>query len=92
MAERIALVPRQAPGIADDVTGLLAPGALEALAMPVLLIEGAASPPVAHEIASALAARLPDARRMTVPGAGHMAPVTHPEIVGRAIAAHLGGA
>ena len=89
MAERIALVPRQAPGIAADDTGILAPGGLEGLAAPVLLIEGADSPPVAGAIASALAERLPDARRVTVEGAGHMAPVTHPDAVGRAVADHL---
>ena len=89
MAERIALVPRQAPGIAGDATGLLAPGALEGLAAPVLLLEGSDSPPVVGAILSALAARLPDARRLAVPGAAHMLPVTHPDAVGRAVAAHV---
>jgi len=68
---------------------LLAPGGLEALAVPVLLLEGAESPPVIAEIMEAVAARLPDARRAAIPGAGHMLPVTHPGPVAARIAAFL---
>ena len=41
------------------------------------------------EIFDTLAARLPDARRATVPGAGHMAPVTHPAEVSALVAGNL---
>ena len=44
-----------------------------------MIISGEASPPIVHEIAAALAARLPDVARATVPGAGHMLPMTHPD-------------
>ena len=37
----------------------------------------------------ALAARIPDAARLIVPGAGHMVPITHPDLVARAVQAHL---
>jgi pimeloyl-ACP methyl ester carboxylesterase len=76
----------------SDLTGPgpdLAPGALEALDRPVLLLEGAESPTVVAEIQAALAARLPRARRVVLPGAGHMAPMTHPEAVARVLSAHL---
>ena len=89
MTGRIGLVARQAPGIGEDRSNLLAPGWIERIQAPVLLIEGGASPPVVGAIQAALAARLPRAERVVVAGAGHMAPVTHPDEVGRAVAAHV---
>jgi lipase len=65
----------------DDNARLLAPGRLEVLDAPVMLISGAASPPVMGRIAEAIAARLPDVGVAEVPGAGHMLPVTHPDQV-----------
>jgi lipase len=62
---------------------------LESLGVPVLLIEGGASPPVIGAIHAELARRLPMATRLSVAGAGHMVPITHPEPVAAAIAAHL---
>lgn len=56
---------------------ILREGGLESIDAPVMLIAGAASPPIVHEIAGALAARLPDVARATIPGAGHMLPLTH---------------
>lgn len=60
---------------------------LSRLTCPVLLVAGAQSPPVAHRILDVIAARLPAARRLTLPGAGHMAPLTHPRPIAAAIAA-----
>jgi lipase len=60
--------------------------------VPVLLVEGADSPPVIDAVQAALAARLPQAARMIVPGAGHMVPITHPDLVARAVQAHLDAA
>jgi pimeloyl-ACP methyl ester carboxylesterase len=86
VARQIDLIAAGAP-LTDATEGpLLAPGALESLAVPVLLVEGGASPPVIGAIAAALAARIPGARRMAVPGAGHMLPVTHADAVAEAIA------
>jgi pimeloyl-ACP methyl ester carboxylesterase len=72
-----------------DLAGL-APGRLrlsdsDALAAPVLLVEGARSPPAVAAIHDAIAARLPGVRRVVVPDAGHMAPVTHPQAVSGAL-------
>ena len=90
LASRIHLIPAGNPALYEDRAGLLAPGRLEALAAPVLLLDGAASPPVIPAINAALAARLPNASRETVAGAGHMGPITHPDAVAAAIRRHLG--
>ena len=47
--------------------------------MPVLLIRGDRSPRIIARIADEIAARLPDVGVATVPGAGHMVPITHPD-------------
>lgn len=70
----------------DDAAGLLAPGALEALAMPVLLMQGGATQPIMSAVTRALSARMPEAQVAVIEGAGHMVPVTHPEAVAEVIA------
>lgn len=87
--QRIALVPAVNPVLMDDSAGLLRPGVLERIAQPVLLIDGGSSPAVIDAIQSALMARLPQARRVTVPGAGHMVPITHSRSVALAVQTHL---
>ena len=77
MTHRMGLVLGQNPVLLDDIAGLSLPGRIEGLACPVLLLEGADSPPVIGAIQRGLAARLPQARRVIVPGAGHMLPITH---------------
>jgi len=57
--------------------------------MPVLLLHGADSPPAGQAVTQLLAATLPQARRVQLPGVGHMGPVTHPEPVNAEIAAFL---
>ena len=92
LIQRIHLIFAGSPALEADEAGLLAPGRLEALRVPVLLIEGERSPPVAGAVQAALAARLPDARSVVVEGAGHMAPITHPQPVADAIRHHLAAA
>ncbi|RME15922.1 MAG: alpha/beta hydrolase [Alphaproteobacteria bacterium] len=89
MARRIDLIAVENPVTMDDAAGLLAPGRLEAIKAPVLLMQGTLSPPVLTETMQALALRLPKARRVLVGGAGHMAPLTHPVNVAGEIAAFL---
>jgi pimeloyl-ACP methyl ester carboxylesterase len=50
---------------------LLPPAALAALPMPVLLVSGADTPAIHRETFRNLAAAMPQAARMVVPGAGH---------------------
>lgn len=87
--ERIALVFAGGPALDDDAAGLLAPGRLEALGVPTLLIEGARSPEVVAAIQHRLTERLARAHRVVIEGAGHMAPLTHPDAVADAIRAHV---
>lgn len=89
LAQRIGLVVAESPITGDDAAGLLAPGGLEAIAAPVLMMQGSASPAIFAETMTALAARLPKARRAVAVGAGHMLPLTHPANVAGEIAAFL---
>jgi len=77
MVHRMGLVMALDTGLMHDAFGLLEPGRLEGLRRPVLLVQGGDSPPVVAAIQAELACRLPDARQVTIPGAGHMLPVTH---------------
>jgi pimeloyl-ACP methyl ester carboxylesterase len=91
ITQRIGLIAAQNPALIQDSAGILAPWRLESLGVPVLLLEGAASPAVIPAILDELARRLPQVRRVVVPGAGHMLPMTHTAAVAGAIAAHLAG-
>ena len=63
--------------------------AYEDLALPTLLIRGEKAPTPTHRIVELLAETLPTVHERTVAGAGHMAPVTHADVVNRMIAEHL---
>jgi pimeloyl-ACP methyl ester carboxylesterase len=64
--------------------------ALARLTVPTLLLDGDRSPDVARRMAARLAAILPGAVRVTVPGSGHMGPISAAGEVARSIAAFLG--
>lgn len=89
ITERLWVVQATEPALVEDRARILE--RLDGLAVPVLLVEGALSPPVIAEINAGLAARLPDARRAGVPGAGHMLPVTHPQDLAALHTAFLDG-
>lgn len=89
MIDRMPLVRTIQPLLHDDLRGLAAPGRIEALTIPVLLLQGSDSPPVIDAIQRELARRLPDARREVIAGAGHMLPITHAAQVAERIAAFL---
>lgn len=59
---------------------------------PVLLLRGADSPTPARRIAALLGSTLPNARMVTVAGAGHMLPLTHRDLVNDEILMHIAGA
>lgn len=88
IADRVWVVPASAPALEEDSAGILP--RLGQITCPVLLLEGATSPLVIAEIQSALAAAIPQAHRAIIPGAGHMAPITHPAAVAAEIAPMLG--
>lgn len=81
LAAQMPLIAAAGPALYADVGGLLAPGVLEALPGPSLLIEGSRSPEIIGAINTVLASRLPGAERSIIGGAGHMSPSTHPHAV-----------
>jgi len=89
LARQIDRIAEERGVTLDDAPGLAAPGRIEGLKMPVLLIEGGASPAIVHAVHDAFVARVPQARRVMIAGAGHMSPLTHPEGVAGEIAAFL---
>ncbi|WP_232830704.1 alpha/beta fold hydrolase [Tropicimonas sp. IMCC34011] len=84
-ADRMHLVIAAETGNFGDPAGLAAPGGLEGLTMPVLLAAGSESHPVQRAVNDALAARLPHARQVIWDGAGHLAPITKPDVVARTL-------
>lgn len=66
------------------------PSAYAALGCPVRVLTGESSTLAARTVAARLAQVIPDAKVITIPGAGHMGPLTHAEIVNGAILDALG--
>ncbi len=89
ITDRIGLVAALDPVVMGDAPGLLAPGRLESLDIPVLLAEGTESPPVVAAIQRELARRLARPRRIRITGAGHMLPLTHSGVLAPEVQAHL---
>lgn len=89
MVDRIGLVPAANPLIFDDRPGLLAPGRMEAVDVPVTFIDGGATHPVISEIIGTIGDRFQDAEWVSIPDAGHMLPMTHPEMVVKAMEGRL---
>ncbi len=89
IAARIHLIEAGAPAIYDDASGILSSGALERIEVPVLLVKGGESPETISVINDGLARRIASASQVTVVGAGHMAPISHPDAVAAAVRAFL---
>lgn len=92
--------PLRKPTIADSVVNVrrwkhalfTEPTPVEAFAaldMPILYMLGEASPESAHAVARELVPVLPRVNVVRFAGLGHMAPVTHPDIVNAEIARFL---
>jgi lipase len=90
LASRMPIIPATAAVMHDDAAGLLNYMRLEALGLPVLLIEGEHSPQVMAAIQLELERRLPQASRVVIPGAGHMSVLTHAPQVADVMAAFYG--
>ncbi len=77
-----AFVLEQGGGAAADAALLgLEPAGLSRIACPVVLAAGDSRGPAYDGVADALAARIPGARLLRLPGLAHPAPVTNPERV-----------
>jgi pimeloyl-ACP methyl ester carboxylesterase len=90
MADMIHIIPQEDPAIVQDNAGLLRDDWLERTGMPVLLIEGGLSPSIIAAVQDTLEARMPRTQRVCIDGAGHMAPLTHPEEVAEVITRFFG--
>jgi lipase len=86
IVRRIPLIAAASPVIEDDITGLLRPGQIDGIDVPVTLIQGANSPAIIGAVHRALARLIPQARRVVIDGAGHMVAATHPDDVFKAMA------
>ncbi len=73
----------------DEITWEI--GSLHALPLPVQILMGTQSPKPARRMAELLARAIPGAALRRINGAGHMAPLTHPHVVGPLIATHANG-
>jgi len=91
LADRIHLIGACEAMLYDDACGILAGGALERVTVPCLLMNGDCSPPSTGAILDALSARLPNARRATVHGGAHMAPITRSAAVAELVRPFLEG-
>lgn len=78
MARGIPVVPACGPSLFDDRPGMLAPGVLDRVTCPSLLMRGSNCLPVIAAVNAGLEQRLPNVRSVEVAGAGHMLPLTHP--------------
>ena len=63
--------------------------AFSALDMPVLYMLGGSSPESAHAVAKILIPKLKRVRVVKLAGLGHMAPITHPDVINAEIARFL---
>jgi lipase len=90
IASRMNIIPATGAVFHDDAAGMLTYMRLEALGIPVLLVEGSRSPEVIAAIQTELQRRLPQVSRAIISAAGHMAPLTHPREVSDAIADFYG--
>ena len=61
-------------------------GVLGAITAPVLILRGEAAKPFWVRGAEYVADQVPNGRLQVIPGAGHAAPVTHPEAAAAALA------
>lgn len=78
MMRALPLVWASQDALYRDGADLYGPGRLESLSCPLLLIAGGRTHPVIDVINTRIAARVPDCETCVIPGAGHMAPITHP--------------
>lgn len=92
---RAALLARLPRVCADVRAVMFEPSLLDELAridVPTLAVTGLLSPAPSLRITELVARALPRATFRTIPGAGHLAPLTDPHVVDPMIAAHLSAA
>jgi pimeloyl-ACP methyl ester carboxylesterase len=86
IADSVANVRRWSHALFNEPTPA---EAFAALNIPILYMLGGSSPESAHAVARVLIPVLRRVRVVEFPGLGHMAPVTHPEVINAEIARFL---
>ena len=90
---RRVAVAQAMPNVRNEWSALFAEATplsvYSSLRVPTLYLVGSQSPASAREVARLLIKTLPEVTPVKVQGAGHMAPITHPDIVNAAIEAHI---
>lgn len=87
MIRAIHVVPNQRHFLFDDAAEMIP--ALPGLTVPTLVMRGELAHASVVAVNDGIAARMPTARQAVIAGAGHMAPVTHPQEVAQEVAAFL---
>ncbi len=91
--QRRATVAQAMPGVRSQWSAIFAEAtslsAYASLDLPTLYLVGSQSPASARSVARLLTQTLPDVTTGALEGVGHMAPVTHPEMVNAVIEAHI---
>jgi pimeloyl-ACP methyl ester carboxylesterase len=86
LARRIGVVPRHFRAL---FAARWDAHMLARLRMPVLLLRGSATRAPARRVSEALARALPHAQCAVLPEVGHLGPMTHPQLVGHWMTAHI---
>lgn len=86
---QIQIVRDTNDALMEDRANSLRDGGIETIDAPIMIIKGNDSPAAVHAIAEALALRMQNVGVATVPHAGHMLPITHPDAVADLIAMNL---
>jgi pimeloyl-ACP methyl ester carboxylesterase len=86
IAASITSIRQWAAALSNEPTPL---AAFSNLSIPVLFMMGSESPPSSRGVARLLVSVLPQLEVVEFKGAGHMGPITHPDVVNDAIARFL---
>jgi pimeloyl-ACP methyl ester carboxylesterase len=86
VAQAMCAVGSEWSALFADTTPLSAYASLD---LPTLYLVGGRSPAPSRAVARLLTSALPDVRTAELAEAGHMAPITHPDLVNAAIDAHI---
>jgi pimeloyl-ACP methyl ester carboxylesterase len=91
---RRAMIAQAMPSVRNQWTAIFGEAtplsAYSLLDLPTLYLVGSKSPPSTRAVARLLTQTLPDVTSAELKDAGHMAPLTHPDIVNAAIQEHIG--
>lgn len=82
-ADRMDLIIAAEPALAEDSGGVFE--RLPDVSCPVVLVDGGQSPEIMAAIMDGLSFQIPQAQRITLADAGHMAPLSHPAQIADAI-------